>query len=191
MAIAAALITGLMIQSYNHRKETFQFFRRLGIPGPRPNLIKGNGDLLRNPSLLTIEVMDAWQNEFGDLYGYFMGLRPYLVVRDLDMVQQVLISEFHKFVNRPHMGIELFPVVNTLVGLRGQRWKEVRSVISPTFSRKKMRKISMCIQQAVDVLVDVVGQQSANNCDINFYDAFQVRIFLLFHLNFQILIILF
>lgn len=174
-AITAALLTGLGLQSLCKRREAYQFFRRLGIPGPRPHIIKGNGDRMRNPNLLPIEVMDEWQAQFGDIYGYFVGMKPYVVVSDLDVVQQVLISDFHKFVNRPAMGIELRPVINTLVGLRGQRWKEVRNVISPTFSRRKLRRISLTMQRCVDVMVDVVGKHAAEQTDMDFYSAFQVR----------------
>lgn len=174
LALLMALVLGSILQSYRQRREAYQFFRRLGIPGPRPHLIKGNGDKMRNPDLLALDVMDEWQAEFGDLYGYFVGQKPYVVVSDLDMVQQVLIGDFHKFVNRPHMGIEIRPVINTLVGLRSQRWKEVRSLVSPTFSRRKMRKISLSIQRCVDIMVDVVGQHASNHRDVDFYGVFQV-----------------
>ena len=179
VAIIAVLMTCLVLRSYWYRRHVYLFFRRLGIPGPKPNIIKGNGDLMRNPSsVLSIEVMDRWQAEYGDIYGYFVGQKPYVVVSDLDIVQKILISEFHKFVNRPAMGIEIRPVIHSLVGLRGQRWKEVRRVISPTFSRRKLRRISLSIQRCVDILVDVVGQNGTKNAGMNFYDAYQVHRFI-------------
>lgn len=172
-AIAALFLAFSLVQSYLFRQRAFQYFRRLGIPGPKPHLIKGNGDKMRNQSLLPIDVMDGWQAQYGDLYGYFVGLKPYVVVKDLDMVQQILIRDFHKFVNRPSMGIEIRPVINTLVGLRSQRWKEVRRVISPTFSRRKMRKISLTINRCVDILVEVVGKHADTNTEMDFYSVFQ------------------
>lgn len=172
-AIAAFLLALSLVHSYLFRQRAFQYFRRLGIPGPKPHLIKGNGDKIRNQSLLPIDVMDQWQAEYGDLYGYFVGLKPYVVVKDLDMVQQVLIRDFHKFVNRPAMGIKIRPVINTLVGLRSQRWKEVRRVISPTFSRRKMRTISSTINRCVDILVEVVGKHADTNTEMDFYSVFQ------------------
>ena len=169
-AVVVSLVACL-IQSYMYRRKSFSFFRQLGIPGPDPHLIKGNGNEIRDRSRLAIEVMDKWQNQFGDVYGYYVGLKPYVVVKDLDLVQQVLIKDFHNFVNRPHMGIEIQPVINTLVGLRGQRWKHVRRIISPTFSKAKMRMISTIINQCVDVLVQVVDKQQHQ--EIDFYGLFQ------------------
>ena len=173
LAIVVTLVVASILHSYYCRRKAFQYFRRLGIPGPQPHIIKGNCDKMRNRSLVAIDVMDQWQSEFGDLYGYFLGLKPYVVVRDLDMVQQVLIRDFHKFVNRPAMGIEIRPVINTLVGLRSQRWKEVRKVISPTFSKRKMRKISLTINRCVDILVEVVGKHAEDQTDMDFYSIFQ------------------
>ena len=46
---------------------------------------------------------------------------------------QILIKDFSNFANRPKMLIEIKPVIDTLVGIRGQRWKEVRSILTPTF----------------------------------------------------------
>lgn len=175
-ALIIVLTSCMVLQSYWYRRHTYQLFNRLGIPGPKPNIIKGNGDLMRNPSLLSIEVMDQWQAEYGDIYGYFIGQKPYIVISDLDLVQQVLISDFHKFVNRPGMSIEIRPVIHSMVGLRGQRWKEVRRVISPTFSRRKLRRISHSIQRCVDVLVEVVGKNGITDAGMNFYDAFQVQV---------------
>lgn len=173
LAIGLALMAIWLLRNYIYRRRAFQFFRRLGIPGPNPHLIKGNADKMRNRSLLAVDIMDQWQAEFGDFYGYFIGMKPYVVVGDLDMVQQVLIRDFHKFVNRPSMGIEIRPVINTLVGLRSQRWKEVRRVISPTFSTRKMRKINSTINRCVDILVEVVGKHAENQSDIDFYGVFQ------------------
>lgn len=173
LAILFLMTVSFVLQSYQRRRNAFQYFKRLGIPGPKPHIIKGNGDRMRNHSLVPIHVMDQWQEEFGHLYGYYVGMKPYVVVRDLDMVQQVLIRDFHKFVNRPAMGIEIRPVIDTLVGLRSQRWKEVRRVISPAFTGRKMRKISGTINRCVDVMMEVVGQHADNQAEIDFFTLFQ------------------
>lgn len=173
LGVGLALLIASLFHSYTYRRRAYQFFRRLGIPGPKPHLIKGNGDKMRNHSLVAIDVMDQWKAEFGDVYGYFVGMKPYVVVGDLDMVQQVLIRDFHKFVNRPAMGIEIRPVINTLVGLRSHRWKEVRRVISPTFSTRKMRKINSIINRCADILVEVVGKHAETRNEIDFYGVFQ------------------
>ena len=173
LAIGLAVVSISLFHGYMYRRRAFGFFRRLAIPGPKPNLIKGNADKMRNRSLVAIDVMDQWQAEFGDFYGYFIGMKPYVVVKDLDMVKQVLIRDFHKFVNRPAMGIEIRPVINTLVGLRNQRWKEVRRIISPAFSARKMQKINCTINRCVDILVEVVGKHADTQSDIDIYGVFQ------------------
>ena len=166
-----------LTQSYLFRREKFSFFNRLGIPGPRPHLITGNCDEIRNSSKVPTDVMDQWQRQYGDIYGYYIGVKPYIVVRDLDLVQRILTKEFHNYVNRPHMGIEIRPVTNTLVGLRGQRWKHVRRTIAPAFSKTKMRVISHIINYCVDILVDDVVA-SRQDQDMDFHSLFQSKLVL-------------
>ena len=43
------------------------------------------------------EVMDEWDRKFGQTYGYFSGIKPMLVIRDLELVKQVLRSIFNTF----------------------------------------------------------------------------------------------
>jgi len=161
----------LMLRSYRLRRQRFQFFSRLGIPGPRPNLIKGNCDLMRNPSLLSIDVMEQWQRLYGNIYGYFIGQKPFVVCSHLDHVRQVLVKDFQNFINRPKLNIDIKPLNDTLVCLRGQRWKDVRRVLSPVFSRRHMRHVSAIVNCCVDILIDVVESQQHH--DIEFHGLFQ------------------
>lgn len=169
--LLTSLTLCLMVHSYRMRRERLRFFVRLGIPGPSPHLIMGNGDLMRNRSLVAIEVMDHWQRLYGQLYGYFIGPKPYVVVSHLDHIHQVLVKEFHNFVNRPSLGMNLRPLTDTLVYLRDQRWKDVRRVISPTFSGRQMRHISSIVNCCVDILIQVVDDQQHG--DIEFHGLFQ------------------
>jgi hypothetical protein len=41
--------------------------------------------------------MDEWDRKFGQTYGYFSGIKPMLVIRDLELVKQVLRSIFNTF----------------------------------------------------------------------------------------------
>jgi len=169
--LLAVLTFSLVVHYYRIRRYQFELFARLGIPGPSPHIIMGNGDLIRNRSLVPIQVMDHWQRLYGQLYGYFIGLKPYIVISNLDHIHQVLVKEFQNFVNRPSLGMNLRPLIDTLVYLRDQRWKEVRRVISPTFSSRQMRHISSVVNCCVDILIDIVDDRQYDN--IEFHGLFQ------------------
>ena len=67
--------------------------------------------------------------------------------------------------------MNLRPLTDTLVYLRDQRWKDVRRVISPTFSGRQMRHISSIVNCCVDILIQVVDDQQHG--DIEFHGLFQ------------------
>ena len=67
--------------------------------------------------------------------------------------------------------MNLRPLIDTLVYLRDQRWKEVRRVISPTFSSRQMRHISSVVNCCVDILIDIVDDRQYDN--IEFHGLFQ------------------
>src|SRR5436309_2034764 len=85
-----------LVWRYNH----FQMWRRLGVPGPRPNMITGNLHHLIPDPLTTI---DKWFKQYGRTFGYFEGGKPVLISSDLDLIKQVLIKDFDKFTDRPVM----------------------------------------------------------------------------------------
>ncbi|ODM98491.1 Cytochrome P450 3A6 [Orchesella cincta] len=158
LQVYLALVFLTLILSYMiyERIRLFQLFTRLGIPGPCPNFFVGNMmELMGNGKLVT-DVMAEWEAQFGLVYGYFRGTRATLVVRDSELIKDILVRNSSEFINRPHMVITVPPLASTLVGLRGQRWKEVRTYLSPTFSSAKIKQMlpimSNCVQTTVEIL---------------------------------------
>ncbi|XP_065421578.1 thromboxane-A synthase isoform X2 [Chrysemys picta bellii] len=50
-------------------------------------------------------------------------------------------------------GLVTKPVIDSILCLRDQRWKEVRSILTPAFSAAKMKEMTPLINQACDVLL--------------------------------------
>ncbi|XP_055932274.1 cytochrome P450 3A41-like isoform X2 [Argiope bruennichi] len=72
-----------------HRRHNL--FKRYGIPGPKPSFATGNMNQLKSGATPN-DVVTAWLKEYGDVFGYFLGDMPFLVVKDLDMLKQVDIT---------------------------------------------------------------------------------------------------
>jgi len=146
MSLVVIFLTLLLIywiQLLRYRVQRFKFFTTLGVPGPKPSIIFGNLRQLRfSSSRNLLQVMSDWGAKYGSIYGIYGGVRPTLIVQDLELVKDILIKNARAFINRPRMVMNTKPLLHTLVGLRGQRWKEVRSILTPTFSASKMRRMS-------------------------------------------------
>lgn len=90
--------------------------------------------------------------------GMWEMLYPVLYLRDLDLIKQIFIKDFHHFVNR-----RTFPTNNEkdhtklMLSFREtDDWKELRNILTPGFSTVKMRRLftlfDSCAKRYMDYL---------------------------------------
>jgi len=94
----AAVILGL----YYFLTSKFDFWKSRGVSGPRP--IPGLGsakDVMLN-NLSIGDYATKLYNEYKDepLIGIFIRQTPTLIVKDLDLIKDILIKDFTKFADR-------------------------------------------------------------------------------------------
>lgn len=157
----------------HHRRQLHSLFSRLGIPYVPPHLLYGSNHILQKPGSLATDVIGQWLQQYGKVFGYYVGWKPMLVVADLDLIKTILIKSFHNFSNRPKLVINAQPVVDTLVGLRDQRWKDVRSVLAPTFTMVKMKHMAGIINEKINLLMKIIDEKSNNGEFVEMYSTFQ------------------
>ncbi|KAE8296549.1 Thromboxane-A synthase [Larimichthys crocea] len=90
----------------------------------------------------------------GRVCGYYLGRRPVVVVADPDMLRQVMVRDFSSFSNRMTVRFATKPMSDCLLLLKNERWKRVRSILTPTFSAAKMKEMVPLINTATDALMN-------------------------------------
>lgn len=104
------VIGAVLLAFYYYYTSTFDYWKIRGILGPQPTVFIGNFKdiLLRRVSLADKlrEFYEEYKKE--PMFGIFEGTTPILVIKDLELVKDVLIKDFPLFVNR---GLRLFPKV--------------------------------------------------------------------------------
>uniref|UniRef100_A0A182MV04 Uncharacterized protein n=1 Tax=Anopheles culicifacies TaxID=139723 RepID=A0A182MV04_9DIPT len=105
------------------------------------------------------------------MYGMFELLTPMFVIRDPELVKRITVKDFDHFINHRQListdssNFDNSPVLFTkaLFNLNGQRWRNVRTTLSPTFTGSKMRQmfslIVECSENMVQALKTPVGQE--------------------------------
>ncbi|CAN8008000.1 unnamed protein product, partial [Ixodes pacificus] len=96
--VLSTLFVLLAINLIRWRRKTFSYFKDLGIPGPKPNLIWGN--LWEYHQNRLFRALDKWCKEYGDIFGFYNGDVPMLVVKDLEFLKHVFIKNFSNFTDR-------------------------------------------------------------------------------------------
>ncbi|CAL8094820.1 unnamed protein product [Orchesella dallaii] len=67
---------------------------------------------------------------------------PSLLLKDLDLIKQILVKDFDSFVDRRKVQMESEPIFKLMLSMQeGQDWKNLRSLMSPTFTTGKIRRM--------------------------------------------------
>ncbi|XP_050024415.1 cytochrome P450 3A24-like [Dermacentor andersoni] len=158
LVAVVVLVAGAWLQ---RRRQQMSLLKRYEIPGPEPSsVIFGNWKEFRRDPL---EVTTKWIQKYGKFFGFYVGEMPYIVVADLDMIKHCLVRQAHIFRDRMPMILELETFKTSLVGLKGNDWKKVRSVMNPSFSGAKMKMISRVMNECVDIMLAKLDEQVTNN----------------------------
>ncbi|NXG53040.1 THAS synthase, partial [Psilopogon haemacephalus] len=100
-----------------------------------------------------------WENhtklimEYGPVCGYYIGRQMFVVVSTPDMIKQILVTDFSNFTNRTKPNLVSKPMLDSILCLRDDRWKYVRSILTSAFSDSKLKEMTPLINQACDVLL--------------------------------------
>lgn len=92
----------LFLFLYYYFTSTYDFWKKRGVQGPEPSLLTGNFGPLMLGKMSIAECSKQIYNQFPSekLIGIFARKSPVLVVKDLDLIKNVLIKDFSVFADR-------------------------------------------------------------------------------------------
>ncbi|KAK9885346.1 hypothetical protein WA026_010843 [Henosepilachna vigintioctopunctata] len=106
--------------------------------------------------------------------GIYQFLTPVLFLKSPELMKQICVKDFDHFLN--HKGYlpdgvdELWS--KNLVGLKGQSWKNMRSVLSPTFTSSKMKSMFTLMCHNAELFSQHFMKKTGNVTEVEFKDAF-------------------
>lgn len=141
-----ALLTGILTFLYFFAKRQYSYWEQKGFKTlPDVSYVFGHF----TNSFLQREYFGEL---FAKLYkttdepfiGAYSILRPMLMIRDPKIIQSILIKDFTYFTDRGvHCNEDYDPLSINLVGLPGQKWRNLRGKLSPTFTSGKLKVFSI------------------------------------------------
>jgi cytochrome P450 len=128
---------------YFYFTRNFKFWKKLGIPYVKPLPFVGS---LKDMVLLKVNIGKSLKTFYDDhsdkpYVGIFVFDQPILVIRDLDLVKNILVKDAHNFIDRTISTDEnLDPLLGKMMFvIKGQRWRHVRLNLTPVFTSSKMK----------------------------------------------------
>lgn len=116
-------------------KYVYSYWERMGFPYIQPSIPWGN---LKNVwfgrKSVGVEIYDYHRTSKKPIDGLYFLFRPALIIRDANLVKQILTKDSSSFYDRGTYHNENEPVAANMFMKYGQDWKQLRSKLTPTFT---------------------------------------------------------
>ncbi|CAG9766538.1 unnamed protein product [Ceutorhynchus assimilis] len=145
------------------------YWERKGVPGPKPWPIIGNiGSHLIGKMTMGEAIGEIYRKFEGYPFaGLFRATKPVLLIRDPDMLHRVLVKDFKSFAqNEFVINKETDPIFgrNPFI-LRGQEWKETRTMLTPGMTSGKMKNMYPILREISKNMVKYIENHPTATTD--------------------------
>ena len=161
-----SVITAILIGLYFYVTRNFKFWKERGVPYVKPTLFFGN---LKECTLQKTTIGEQLQriyNEHSDkpYVGIFSFDKPSLLIRDVELVKNILVKDFQKCMDRIVSIEERFdPLFGNVLGmLKGQLWRHLRTNLTPVFTSHKMKMMFCLVETCGKELADCLEKATAD-----------------------------
>lgn len=158
LATSISILSLALVGAYLYSRNLHSYWERRGIKGPKPWPVVGNFlTLLASKDRLKME--REWRTKYGKVYGIYQGYEPILVVAEADSLLQITIKDFDSFQNHNLNEFSNHYQKHFLIFLKGDHWKKVRALMSPTFTSGKIKRMFRFLDGCADDLVESFREQ--------------------------------
>ncbi|XP_037051281.1 probable cytochrome P450 6a14 [Bradysia coprophila] len=162
--VLAALLVAVI---YYANQYFFSYWKRLGVPQQdAPTFLFGDiADIFfggkKSIGVTFLEFYNRFKHN--KIHGLYFSYRPSLIVNDPEVIQEVIIKDFSSFHDRGmFVDAEVDPLSAHLFSLSGQKWRDLRVKVSPTFTSGKLKVMYPTIRDCAKTLQDHLAKNAQN-----------------------------
>ena len=170
-----ALATVLVLL-YSLIKWKYTYWERRGVPFIKPNIPFGNVFQIGGKFHTSELFLNFYKKMKGK--GTFIGLysfqNPVVMAMDIELIKHIMIKDFNSFVNRGVYHNEKDdPLSGHLFAIEGQKWRSLRTKLTPTFTSGKMKFMyptMVDVAKEFKSTVDTILKENNGSADIEIKD---------------------
>lgn len=172
--ILICVVFALLTAVYITFQKSFDFWKNKNVPYLEPAFPLGNiSEVFKGEIHFShiIEKMYKKMKNAGDYCGiYFFG-DPVLLVLNPEFAKVILARDFSYFVDRGvYSNEKTDPLSANLFFLEGQRWKNLRAKLSPTFSSGKLKQMFNTLLNVGNRFVGTLKEASDESNKVEIYE---------------------
>lgn len=155
------LLVSAVTLLYVYVRRTFSFWERKGFPSAAVNIPFGALDSVRRQKRsFGMAIYDVYCATKEPFVGIYLFLRPALLVRDAQLVNNMLIKDFAHFHDRGVYVDEVHdPLSAGLFSQEGSKWRASRTLLSPSFTSGKLKGMFGTAEATANKMLDYLNTQ--------------------------------
>ncbi|ETN65258.1 cytochrome P450 [Anopheles darlingi] len=147
-------------------KYIYSYWDRHGVSNIKPNIPYGNlKTVAERKESFGIAINNLYQRSTERLVGVYLFFRPSLIIRDPYLAKRIMVADFQHFHDRGvYCNEHRDPFSANLFALPGQRWKNLRAKLTPTFTSGQLRNMMptfMAVGQKLQAEVERLVEEPA------------------------------
>jgi cytochrome P450 len=168
LLLVLLLLAGLFFRFMTASHDTFQ---KMNIDTPSFSWFLGNFGQSMRQGIFQSQIEMYKQFKDKKLYGVYTARTPVMMIKDCDMIKDILVKSFNSFVNRRKLFDFDGPFKDNMLNMKGDEWKHVRNVVSPTFSSARVKRMSQHVERHSQRLVEMLRTKQEKNEDVELKNA--------------------
>ncbi|XP_022217127.1 probable cytochrome P450 6d5 [Drosophila obscura] len=153
--IGILLLVAAVSLLFVYLKWTFSYWDRQGFPSAGVTIPFGALDAVRRGKRsFGMAIYDMYTATKEPVLGMYLTLRPALLVRDPQLVHDILVKDFASFHDRGiYVDEKNDPMSATIFALEGSNWRNLRAKLTPSFTSGKLKAMFSTSEAIGDKLV--------------------------------------
>lgn len=138
------LVLAGVVSLYLYFTRNFNYWKNQGVKEATPTFPFGNVApcvfARKNPVKLISQLYHEGEGE--KMIGFYSFDTPYLIIRDLELIKNVLIRDFNNFSNKIMVGNDSDPLgAKSLFLAHNPPWRHIRQKLTPIFTTGKLKNM--------------------------------------------------
>ncbi|XP_060585049.1 cytochrome P450 3A4-like [Ruditapes philippinarum] len=108
-----------------------------------------------------LDVFNNWKKKYGNVYGFYEGFRPGIVLNDADFARDILSRHFEKFhIRTSYRPFMYYPDNLRLIDIEGEHWKYQRAVLNKILNSKgTIKRVGEKMQTTSDNMIELISEE--------------------------------